>query len=986
MQLTGRTSVASSRSASRALAPVRPSRPCAARVSAEYIGDKKNNPAPAAAAPVKEETTVPNSLKPTPVVEAKPAPVAAAPAAEAKPDALADLQGLKEIINTACAAQEVYEEFSQADVDHIFKAAASAASAARIELAVMAVEETKMGLMEDKVVKNHFASEYIYNKYKDVKTCDVIEEDELDGIKKVAEPIGVIAGIVPTTNPTSTVIFKCLLALKTRNAIVLSPHVRAAKCSIEAARIVREAAEAAGAPNGLIQWIEKPSLALATALMKDPKINLILATGGPGMVKAAYESGHPSIGVGAGNTPAVIDASADIPMAVSSILISKTFDNGVICASEQNMVVEAAVYDEVVKELKLRGAYFMSKEECKKAGETILKDGRLNADVVGQKATALARMFGFEVPVTTKVLVGEASHIGHGEPMSYEKLCPVLGMYKADDWTDAVKKAKSLVEFGGHGHTSCLYTSPQNKEHINDFQQAMETVRILINSPASQGAIGDLYNFHLDPSLTLGCGSWGSTSVSANVGPQHLINVKTVAMRMENMLWFKAPPKIYFKRGSLDLALRELAGHKRAFIVTDPPLFEMGITTQLINKLIPLGIQPKTFTNVEPDPTLGMVQKAMEELRSFKPDLIIAIGGGSPMDAAKLMWLMYEHPETKFEEVAARFMDIRKRINAIPDLGKLAKFVAIPTTSGTGSEVTPFAVVTDEKTGIKYPLADYALVPNMAICDANLVDSMPTRLTAYGGLDALVHAMESYVSVCATDYTKGLSLQAIRMVFDYLPRSVKNGSKDPIAKEKMHNAATIAGMAFANAFLGVCHSMAHKLGGTHHIAHGLANALLISHVIRYNATDKPFKQTCFPQYAVPKALDRYAEIADALVLGGSTKEEKVVKLIEAVERLKAEVGVPATIREVVGSDKPEAEWFYMSTTLDMSYQAFDDQCTGANPRYPLVKDLRKMLEDAWSKPILDIVAKEGLEFVSPASSCLKSRLDKPHFPAGYGAR
>jgi acetaldehyde dehydrogenase/alcohol dehydrogenase len=918
-------------------------------------------------------------LKPVPTVDTKEKIAPSTP--PPSQDALADLQHLKGLIETASKAQEVYEDFSQQQVDAIFKAAAAAASAARISLAVLAVEETKMGLMEDKVIKNHFASEYIYNKYKDTKTCDVIEENTRDGIMKVAEPIGVIAGIVPTTNPTSTVIFKCLLALKTRNAIVLSPHVRAAKCSIEAARIIREAAEAAGSPKGLIQWIEKPSLALATALMKDPKINLILATGGPGMVKAAYESGHPSIGVGAGNTPAVIDATADIPMAVSSILISKTFDNGVICASEQNIIAEEAVYDEVVAELKLRGAYFMTPQECKKAGATILKDGRLNADVVGQKATALARLFGFEVPPSTKVLIGEATHIGQGEPMSYEKLCPVLGLYKAKDWTDAIDKARRLVEFGGHGHTSCLYTSIGNKQHVNDFQDAMETVRILINSPASQGAIGDLYNFHLDPSLTLGCGSWGSTSVSANVGPQHLINVKTVAMRQENMLWFKAPPKIYFKRNSLDLALQELKGFKRAFIVTDPPLFELGLTNQIVEKLLPLGIQPKTFTNVEPDPTLGMVERALVELRSFKPDVIIAIGGGSPMDAAKLMWLMYEHPDIKFEDVAARFMDIRKRINAIPALGKLAQFVAIPTTSGTGSEVTPFAVVTDEKTGIKYPLADYALVPNMAICDANLVDSMPKRLTAYGGLDALVHALESYVSVCATDYTRGLSLQAIKLCFQYLPRSYKNGAADPIAREKMHNAATIAGMAFANAFLGICHSMAHKLGGTHHVPHGLANALLITHVIRYNATDKPFKQTCFPQYAVPDALNRYAEVADALALGGTTKQEKVIKLIEAVEKLKAECDVPPTIKQVMG-DKPETEWFYMSSTLDMSYQAFDDQCTGANPRYPLVKDLRKMFEDAWDKPVLPL---SDLEFVSPASSCLKSRLEAPHFPAGLGA-
>ncbi|WIA31759.1 hypothetical protein OEZ86_002631 [Tetradesmus obliquus] len=892
-------------------------------------------------------------------------------------DSLCELETLKQLISTAKKAQKRYSKFSQAQVDAIFKAAASAASAERIKLAVAAVEDTGMGLMEDKVIKNHFASEYIYNKYKDTRTCDVIEENVLEGIKKIAAPVGVIAGIVPTTNPTSTVIFKCLLTLKTRNAIVLSPHVRAARCSIQAARIVREAAEAAGAPPGLIQWVERPSLALAAALMRDPHVNLILATGGPGMVKAAYESGHPSIGVGAGNTPAVIDASADIAMAVSSILISKTFDYGVICASEQNVIVEDEVYEEVKAEFVKRGAFLMSPQQCSQASATIIRDGRLNADVVGKKPSHLAALFGFAVPAGTKVLIGEVAGIGPDEPMSYEKLCPVLGLYRAADWADALGKAMALVEFGGHGHTSCLYTSPLNVAHISEFECEMETVRILVNSPASQGpasqgAIGDLYNFHLDPSLTLGCGSWGSTSVSANVGPQHLLNVKTVATRQENMLWFRAPPKIYFKRGALDLALQELKGCKRAFVVTDPALFELGMVSGVLERLRGLGIATKTFTDVEPDPTLGMVTKALEQLRPFRPDLIIAVGGGSPMDAAKLMWLMYEQPGTKFEEVAARFMDIRKRINAIPPLGKLAQFVAIPTTSGTGSEVTPFAVVTDEATGIKYPLADYALTPSMAIVDANLVDAMPRSLTVFGGLDALVHGLESYVSVCATDFTKGQSLQAIKMCFQYLPRAYKHGAKDPVAREAMHNAATIAGMAFANAFLGVCHSMAHKLGGSHHVPHGLANALLISHVIRYNATDKPFKQTCFPQYAVPDSLERYAEVADALQLGGKTLEDKVIRLIEAVEGLKAQLDVPPTIRGVLNkAGSSEADAAYLATTLEMAYQAFDDQCTGANPRYPLVKDLRQMLEDAYLRPVLPVAS---LEFASPQQSCLKSRL------------
>jgi len=917
-----------------------------------------------------------------PVVIAPAPPAAVAPTA----DSLQDLQDLKAKIATARAAMMEYSTFSQEKVDAIFKAAASAASAARIQLAVMAVEETGMGLMEDKVIKNHFASEFIYNKYKDLKTCGVIERDEEHGIQKTAEPIGVIAGIVPTTNPTSTAIFKSLLCLKTRNGIVISPHVRATNATIAAARIVRDAAEKAGAPKGLIQWIEHPSHALATALMKDPGINLILATGGPAMVRAAYESGHPSIGVGAGNTPAVIDDTADIEMAVSSILLSKTFDNGVICASEQSMVVMDKVYDKVVAELKKRGAYIMTKAEAEQAGKVIIQEGRLNANVVGQPAAKLAELFGFKVPSTTKVLIGEASVVGRTEPLSFEKLCPVLGLYCVPTWEAALETAKKLVSFGGNGHTSCLYTGSTNEVRIAAFQNLMETVRILINSPASQGAIGDVFNFHLDPSLTLGCGSWGSTSVSANVGPQHLINVKTTAVRQENMLWFRVPPRVYFKRGCLELALKELHTCKRAFIVTDPPLFDLGLVQKVADVLEPMGVHYKVFSDVEPDPTLATVERAMADLRSFRPDVIIAVGGGSPMDAAKLMWLMYEHPNISFLDIAARFMDIRKRINPIPDLGKVAQFVAIPSTSGTGSEVTPFAVVTDHRTGIKYPLADYALTPTMAICDANLVLNMPRKLTAYGGLDALVHAMESYVSCVATDYTRGLSMQAVKMIFKYLPRSYHGGVSDPVAREKVHNAATIAGMAFANAFLGICHSMAHKLGGTFHVPHGLANAALISHVIRYNATDAPYRQATFSQYTSPDSLTRYAELADALGLGGDTREEKVIKLIEAVEDLKKQVDVPSTIKEIVGAEK---ESLYYGSTLEMAYQAFDDQCTGANPRYPLVKDLRKMLEDAWEKPILPL---QNLDFKSSNTSCLKSKgaeqqtgMLPPAAPAGTGA-
>jgi acetaldehyde dehydrogenase/alcohol dehydrogenase len=857
-----------------------------------------------------------------------------------------NVEELELLIQRVKIAQAEFANFTQEQVDRIFKQAALAANAARIPLAKAAVKESGMGVIEDKAIKNHFASEMIYNKYKNDKTCGVIESDKHFGYERIAEPVGILAGIVPVTNPTSTTIFKSLIALKTRNGIIFSPHPHAKECTIAAAKIVLEAAIAAGAPPDIIGWIDEPTVPLSQSLMQHHDIKLILATGGPGMVKAAYSSGHPSIGVGAGNTPAIIDETAHIQMAVSSIIISKTFDNGTICASEQSVVVVDAIYDAVREEFIKRGAYFLNEQERDQVRQVILTDGRLNAAIVGQSVAAIAQIAGFEIPDNTRVLIGEVEAINKDEPFAYEKLSPILAMYRAQDFHDAVDKAEALVLFGGHGHTSVLYTAPNNQEHIRYFEHKLETSRVLINTPSSQGAIGDLYNFRLDPSLTLGCGSWGGNSVSANVTPHHLLNVKTAAERRENMLWFRIPPKIYFKSGCLPVALRDLKDRKRALIVTDRPLFELGLTKEVTDSLEEIGIAHYTFYDVEPDPSLATVNKGLAICKSFNPDVIIAFGGGSPMDAAKVMWLMYEHPEIEFEGLAMRFMDIRKRVYELPPLGVKAIMVSIPTTSGTGSEVTPFAVVTDEKTGIKYPLADYALTPNMAIVDPSLTLNIPKRLTAYGGIDALTHALEAYVSVLASEYTNGLALEAIRLLFKYLPSAYKNGANDPKAREKVHYAATIAGLAFANAFLGVCHSIAHQLGGTCHIPHGLANALMISHVIRYNATDVPFKQAIFSQNKYPNSKWRYARIADYLNLGGENEEEKVLKLIAAVEDLKRQVEIPATIKDAL-IEQGIGEEFFMSHVEDMADRAFDDQCTGANPRYPLIADLKQLMVQAY---------------------------------------
>ena len=857
--------------------------------------------------------------------------------------AIATISALEDLIQRVKAAQTAYAHFSQETVDQIFKKAALAANTARIPLAKIAVEETGMGVIEDKVIKNHFASEIIYNKYKLEKTCGVIEEDKSFGIQRIAEPVGILAGIVPTTNPTSTAIFKALIALKTRNAIIFSPHPRAKRCTIQAAQVVLEAAVAAGAPPDIIGWIDEPSVELSQALMQHPDISLILATGGPAMVKAAYSSGRPSLGVGAGNTPALIDDSADIKVAVSSILLSKTFDNGMICASEQSVIVVDNIYRTVRQEFIDRGAYFLNESDRAALAKKLIFNGRLNAEIVGQPVTRLAELAGISVPENTRVLIGEVSDIGADEPFAHEKLSPVLAMYRAADFEEAVSKAKQLVHFGGRGHTAVLYTEPGNVDHIRRFEDSVETARVLINTPSSQGAIGDLYNFRLDPSLTLGCGTWGGNSISENVEPHHLLNIKTVAERRENMLWFRVPPKIYFKYGSLPVAIRDLAGKRRAFIVTDKPLYDLGMTASLEDALKQVGIAYDVFYDVEPDPSLDTVQRGLALMNSFNPDVIIALGGGSPMDAAKVMWLMYEHPEIEFEGLAMRFMDIRKRVYELPPLGEKAVMVAIPTTSGTGSEVTPFAVVTDHRVGIKYPLADYALTPTMAIVDPALVLNLPKRLTAYGGIDALTHALEAYVSVMASDFTSGLALEAIQLLFEYLPRAYRYGARDPEAREKVHYAAAIAGMAFANSFLGICHSMAHQLGGGFHIPHGLANALMISHVIRYNATDAPFKQATFSQYKYPEANARYARIAEFLGLSGITEVEKVNALIAAVEDLKRQLDIPASIRDAMAGS--EDDFF---TKLDLvADQAFDDQCTIANPRYPLISDLKQLLVDAY---------------------------------------
>ena len=853
------------------------------------------------------------------------------------------IEALESLIHSVKAAQSEYATYSQADVDRIFKMAALAANAARLPLAKQAVVETGMGVVEDKVIKNHFASEIIYNKYKNERTCGIIEADPTFGIQKIAETMGILAGIVPVTNPTSTAIFKTLIALKTRNAIILSPHPRARQCTIAAARTVLEAAVKAGAPASIIGWSDQPSIELSQGLMSHAQVSLVLATGGPSMVKAAYSSGHPSLGVGAGNPPALIDSSADIKTAVSSILLSKTFDNGMICASEQSVIAEQSVYDAVREEFMSRGAYFTTPEEQARLADKILTGGRLNPEIVGQPVAKLAELAGFTVPKDSRVLISEIDEIGSSEPLSYEKLSPILAMYRAENFADGLDKVQQLVTFAGRGHTAVLYTKPDNSDHIQQFESLVETSRVLINTPASQGAIGDLYNFRLDPSLTLGCGSWGGNSLSANVEPRHLLNIKTVAERRENMLWFRVPPKIYFKSGALPVALGELSDRDRAFIVTDKPLYDLGMTKVAEETLAAIGVRTQIFYDVEPDPSLDTVNRGLALMQQFNPDVIIAIGGGSPMDAAKIMWLMYEHPDIAFDGLAMRFMDIRKRVYELPPLGEKAILVAVPTTSGTGSEVTPFAVVTDRENGIKYPLADYALTPSMAIVDPDLVLNLPPALTAFGGVDALTHALEAYASVMASDYTNGLALEAIRLIFKYLPRAYRDGHNDPKAREKMHYASTIAGMAFANGFLGICHSIAHQLGATFHIPHGLANALMISHVIRYNATDAPFKQATFSQYKYPNAKWRYAHVADYLNLGGTTDDEKVNRLIGAIEELKSQVGIPHAISRAV--DVSEADFYAQVDSL--ADHAFDVQCTLANPRYPRIGDLRDLVLQAY---------------------------------------
>jgi acetaldehyde dehydrogenase/alcohol dehydrogenase len=842
-------------------------------------------------------------------------------------------------------AQKKYATYTQEQVDEIFRQAAMAANNARIELAKMAVEETGMGIVEDKVIKNHFASEYIYNKYKDEKTCGVIERDNSFGITKIAEPIGVIAAIVPTTNPTSTAIFKALIALKTRNGIIFSPHPRAKKSTIAAAKIVLEAAVNAGAPEGIIGWIDEPSVELSQCAMRES--DLILATGGPGMVKAAYSSGKPAIGVGAGNTPAIIDETAHIKMAVNSILLSKSFDNGVICASEQSVIVIEDIYDEVKKEFAERGAYLLKKNEVDKIRKIILVNGSINPNIVGQSACKIAEMAGIKVPESTKVLIGEVESVEADEPFAHEKLSPILALYKAKNFTEALDKAVKLVELGGFGHTSVLYTDQiKSKDRIAKFSEVMKTGRTIINMPSSQGAIGDIYNFKLAPSLTLGCGSWGGNSVSENVGVKHLLNIKNVAERRENMLWFRVPEKIYFKYGCLAMALKELEdmNKKKAFIVTDKVLYNLGFVDKITDVLDEIQMDYKVFFDVEPDPTLATAKKGAEEMRSFEPDTIIALGGGSPMDAAKIMWVMYEHPEIRFEDLAMRFMDIRKRVFKFPKMGEKAMMVAIPTSAGTGSEVTPFAVITDEKTQIKYPLADYELTPDMAIVDAELMMNMPKSLTAASGIDALTHAIEAYVSVCASEYTNGMALEAIRLIFKYLPQAYNDGPNNIKAREKMAHASTMAGMAFANAFLGVCHSMAHKLGSMHHIPHGIANALLINEVIRFNAVDNPRKQATFPQYKYPNAKWRYARIADYLQLGGNADDEKAELLIKAIDDLKAKLNIPKTIKEA-GVSKQK----FFATLDEMSETAFDDQCTVSNPRYPLISEIKQMYINAFGE-------------------------------------
>ncbi len=849
---------------------------------------------------------------------------------------------LRETLAEVRSAQQIYSTYTQEQVDAIFKAASLAANKARLPLAKMAVAETGMGVVEDKVIKNNYASEYIYNAYKNTKTCGVIEEDKAYGVKKIAEPVGVLAAVIPTTNPTSTAIFKCLLALKTRNAIVISPHPRAKASTIEAAKIVNEAAVKAGAPEGLIAWIDQPSLELTNMIMAEA--DLILATGGPGMVKAAYSSGKPAVGVGAGNTPAVIDDSANIVLAVSSILHSKTFDNGMICASEQSVVVLDSIYDAVKAEFAARGAYFIPEKDLDAVRNTILPGGKLNAGIVGQTAYKIATMAGIECPETAKVLIGEVESVELEEAFAHEKLSPVLAMYRASDFEDAMAKADRLVQDGGYGHTASLYINVLTQQaKLDAFSAKMKACRIVVNTPSSHGGIGDIYNFKLTPSLTLGCGSWGGNSVSENVGVKHLINIKTVAERRENMLWFRAPEKVYIKKGCLPVALDELGsvlGKKRAFIVTDTFLFQNGYTKPITNKLDEMGIVHTTFYNVMPDPTLDCAKEGAAQMASFKPDVIIAVGGGSAMDAAKIMWVLYEHPEADFQDMAMRFMDIRKRVYTFPKMGEKAYFIAVPTSAGTGSEVTPFAVITDGDT--KYPLADYELMPDMAIVDADMMMNAPKGLTSASGIDAVSHALEAYASIMATDYTDGLAIRSLQMIFEYLPKAYDNGPNDPIAREKMANAATMAGMAFANAFLGICHSMAHKLGSFHHLPHGVANALMLPHIMRYNAAEVPVKMGTFPQYDHPHTLARYAEVATALGITGADDGEKLENLIAKLEELKERVGIKKTIKEY-GIDEAD----FLARLDDMVEQAFDDQCTGANPRYPLMSELKQMYLDAY---------------------------------------
>lgn len=854
------------------------------------------------------------------------------------------VEKLEQEISRVKAAQKIFATYTQEQVDKIFLACATAANKARISLAKLAVEETGMGVVEDKVIKNHYAAEYIYNTYKNAKTCGVIEEDAAYGIKKFVEPIGVIGAVIPTTNPTSTAIFKTLICLKTRNGCIISPHPRAKNSTIAAAKVIYEAAVEAGAPEGIISWIDVPNLDMTNLVMKE--VDLILATGGPGMVRAAYSSGKPAIGVGAGNTPAVIDDSADILLAVNSIIHSKTFDNGMICASEQSVIILDKVYNKVKKEFAARGCYILKPEEADLVRKTIIINGSLNAKIVGQSAKKIAELAGVKVPDSTKILIGEVESVEQSEEFAHEKLSPVLAMYKADDFDDALDKADRLVHDGGFGHTSSLYVNvTTSKDKINKFGERMKTCRILVNTPSSQGGIGDLYNFKLPPSLTLGCGSWGGNSVSENVGIKHLLNIKTVAERRENMLWFRAPEKVYFKKGCLGVALRELKdvmGKKKAFIVTDGFLYQSGFTKAITDRLDEMGIRHTTFFNVAPDPTLGCAMEGAKAMKEFQPDVIIAVGGGSAMDAGKIMWVLYEHPEIDFQDLAMRFMDIRKRVYTFPHMGDKATFIAVATTAGTGSEVTPFAVITDENTGTKYPLADYELLPDVAIVDADLMMNIPKGLTSASGIDALTHALEAIASIMATDFTNGIAKEAIQLIFEYLPRAYELGAHDAEAREEMAHASCMAGMAFANAFLGVCHSMAHKLGSYHHLPHGVANALMIDEVIRFNCVEDPTKMGTFPQYKYPQALKRYADVATMMGLKGKTDMDKVEALIAEIDKLKKTVGIKDTIK-----DYGVEEEKFLANLDQMVEDAFDDQCTGANPRYPLMKEIKQMYLNAY---------------------------------------